>query len=163
MLSWPWLRAKASSEVAEMLALGEQTVRDYRNQYLFKGMASLVYKAPPGRPSKLTKTQRQQLAEWIKASPQDCWLYLGMLEYADDSGPHLASLSAWSTIPTISRPYSRIWAFLIRKPGLSQIISMRPNASNGATLGGPRFCGKPGSTRPCCSLAMRPVLPSGAR
>jgi len=42
-------------------------------------MASLVYKAPPGRPSKLTKTQRQQLADWIKASPQDigytagCW------------------------------------------------------------------------------------------
>jgi transposase len=66
-------------EVAEMLCLGEQTVRDYRNQFLFKGMASLVYKAPPGRPSKLTKTQRQQLAEWIKARPQDsdytsgCW------------------------------------------------------------------------------------------
>jgi transposase len=31
----------------------------------------LVDKAPPGRPSKLTKTQRQQLAEWIKARPQD--------------------------------------------------------------------------------------------
>ena len=44
-------------EVAEMLSLGEQTVRDYRNQFLFKGMASLVYKSPPGRPSKLTKTQ----------------------------------------------------------------------------------------------------------
>src|ERR671930_2547173 len=49
------------SDVAEMLTLGEQTVRDYRNQYLFKGMASLVYTAPPGRPSKLTQTQRQQL------------------------------------------------------------------------------------------------------
>src|SRR5919201_985850 len=67
------------SDVAEMLTLGEQTVRDYRNQYLCKGMASLVYQAPPGRPSKLTKTQRQQLAEWIKASPPDvgytsgCW------------------------------------------------------------------------------------------
>jgi transposase len=66
-------------EVAEMLSLGEQTVRDYRNQYLFKGMASLVYEAPPGRPSKLTKPQRHQLAEWLKASPQDsgytsgCW------------------------------------------------------------------------------------------
>src|SRR5215813_623702 len=42
-------------DVAEMLSLGEQTVRDYRNQYLFKGMASVVYTAPPGRPSKLTK------------------------------------------------------------------------------------------------------------
>src|SRR5918992_3068127 len=66
-------------DVAEMLSVGEQTVRDYRNQYLFKGMASLVYQAPPGRPSKLTQTQRQQLAQWLKASPQDsgytsgCW------------------------------------------------------------------------------------------
>lgn len=66
-------------DVADMLALGEQTVRDYRNQFLFKGMASLVYKSPRGRPSKLTKTQRQQLAEWLKATPPDsgytagCW------------------------------------------------------------------------------------------
>jgi transposase len=59
-------------QVADMLGLGEQTIRDYRNQFLFKGMASLVYKSPPGRPSKLTKTQRQQLAEWIKGRPQDC-------------------------------------------------------------------------------------------
>jgi DNA-binding NarL/FixJ family response regulator len=33
-------------DVAEMLALGEQTVRDYRNQYLCKGLASLAYQAP---------------------------------------------------------------------------------------------------------------------
>jgi transposase len=66
-------------EVAEMLALGEQTVRDYRNAFLVKGVASLVYTQPPGRPSKLTKTQRRELAELIKASPQaagytsGCW------------------------------------------------------------------------------------------
>src|SRR5215510_4079006 len=72
-------QGQSVSNVAEMLSLGEQTVRDYRHQYLFKGMASLVYKAPAGRPSKLTKTQRQQLSEWIKARPQDagytsgCW------------------------------------------------------------------------------------------
>src|ERR687897_290082 len=64
-------QGQSVSEVAEMLGLGEQTVRDYRNQYLFKAMARLVYKSPPGRPSKLTKTQRQQLAEWIKGRPQD--------------------------------------------------------------------------------------------
>ena len=72
-------QGQSVSAVAAMLSLGAQTVRDYRNQYLCKGMASLVYQTPPGRPSKLTKTQRQQLAEWIKASPQDsgytsgCW------------------------------------------------------------------------------------------
>jgi DNA-binding NarL/FixJ family response regulator len=64
-------QGQSVSDVAEMLSLGEQTVRDYRNQYLCKGTASLVYQAPPGRPSKLTTTHRQQLAEWIKASPQD--------------------------------------------------------------------------------------------
>jgi transposase len=66
-------------DVADMLALGEQTVRDYRNQFLWKGVASLVYKHPPGRPSKLTKTQRKELANLIKAGPQasgytsGCW------------------------------------------------------------------------------------------
>jgi transposase len=66
-------------EVAEMLALGEQTVRDYRNAFLVQGVASLVYTRPPGRPSKLTKTQRRELAALIKASPQasgytsGCW------------------------------------------------------------------------------------------
>ena len=60
----------AVSEVADMLALGEQTIRDYRNQFLWQGVASLVYKRPPGRPSKLTKTQRQELADLIKAGPQ---------------------------------------------------------------------------------------------
>jgi transposase len=42
-------------------------------------LKGLPYKAPPGRPRKLTKTQRQRLVEWIKASPQvsgytsGCW------------------------------------------------------------------------------------------
>src|SRR6266545_3983865 len=57
-------------EVAEMLALGEQTVRDDRHAFLVKGVASLVDKRPPGRPSKLTKTPRKELADRIKVSPQ---------------------------------------------------------------------------------------------
>jgi transposase len=66
-------------DVADMLNLGEQTVRDYRNQFLIKGMASLAYKRPPGRPSKLSKTQRRELAQSLKAGPQaagytsGCW------------------------------------------------------------------------------------------
>ena len=42
----------AVRDVADMLALGEQTVRDYRNHFLWKEMASLAYKRFPGRPSK---------------------------------------------------------------------------------------------------------------
>jgi len=57
-------------DVAEMLHLGEQTVRDYRNRFLVPRMASLTYTHPPGRPSKLTKTQRRELAELMQAGPQ---------------------------------------------------------------------------------------------
>ena len=66
-------------DVAEMLNLGDQTIRDYRNQFLMNGMSSLVYKRPPGRPSKLSKTQRRELTQLIKAGPQaagytsGCW------------------------------------------------------------------------------------------
>jgi transposase len=62
-----------------MFGLGEQTVRDYRNHFLWQGIASLVYQRPPGRPSKLTKTQRKELAGWLESGPQaagytsGCW------------------------------------------------------------------------------------------
>src|SRR5918911_1184143 len=66
-------------EVSAMLGIGEQTVRDYRNRFLLKHLASLTYKRPPGRPSKLTKAQRRELADVLKAGPQaagytsGCW------------------------------------------------------------------------------------------
>jgi transposase len=66
-------------EVAEMLNLGQQTIRDYRNTFLLKGVSSLVYTRPPGRPRKLTPSHRRELANLIKAGPQaagytsGCW------------------------------------------------------------------------------------------
>ena len=66
-------------DVAEMLSVGEQTVRDYRNRFLLRRMASLPYRRPPGRPRKLTKAQRRELTDVIKAGPQaagytsGCW------------------------------------------------------------------------------------------
>ena len=38
-------------DVAEMLNLGQQTIRDYRNAFLLKGVASLGSTRPAGRPS----------------------------------------------------------------------------------------------------------------
>ena len=46
------------SAVADMLALGEQTVWDDLNCFLWQGVASLVSKRPPGRPSTRTTTRR---------------------------------------------------------------------------------------------------------
>jgi transposase len=66
-------------EVAERLGLGEQTVRDYRNAFLLQGTSSLESQRSPGRPSKLTKSQRRELADLIKAGPpaagytSGCW------------------------------------------------------------------------------------------
>jgi transposase len=66
-------------DVAERLPLGEQTVRAYRHRFLGQHRASLTYTPPPGRPSKLTTTQRRELAALIKAGPQaagdtaGCW------------------------------------------------------------------------------------------
>jgi transposase len=70
---------KSVDEVAAMLDLGAQTVRDYVNAFLYQGVASLSYQKPAGRPAKLTKTQRKELAALITAGPEaagyttGCW------------------------------------------------------------------------------------------
>jgi transposase len=66
-------------EVAQMLNRGAQTIRDSLNRFLWQGIARLVSQRPPGRPSKLTKTHRQELSALIAAGPQaagspsGCW------------------------------------------------------------------------------------------
>ncbi len=73
------IEGKSVAEVAEMLDLSEQSVRNYVKVFILKGLESLVYKRPPGRPSKLTKTQRKELAKLIDAGPEKagydcgCW------------------------------------------------------------------------------------------
>jgi transposase len=67
------------TDVAKVLGIGEQTIRDYVGAFLLRGIASLTYKRLPGRPPKLSKTQRKELADLIKAGPQaagyeaGCW------------------------------------------------------------------------------------------
>lgn len=67
------------SEVAILLNLSEQTVRHYFHAFILKGLHSLVYKRPPGRPPRLTKTQRKELAALIESGPEKagyecgCW------------------------------------------------------------------------------------------
>ena len=62
-------RGDSVAQVAQTFGLGEQTVRDYVHSFLKRGLASLKYKTSPGRRSKLTDRQRQQLKSWIKAGP----------------------------------------------------------------------------------------------
>lgn len=72
--------------IAQMFGLAEQTIRNWRNAFILKGSASLIYKKPPGRPAKLSKSQRQELKKLIEAGPQEagyasaCWTSLMVQE-----------------------------------------------------------------------------------
>ena len=99
-------------EIAAVLHLGAQTIRDYLAAFILKGMDSFQYKRPPGRPPKLTKTQQKELAELITAGPEAagyrsaCWtavmvqdliLYHFQVEYH----PHYIAnlLDQWVFVP----------------------------------------------------------------
>jgi len=64
------IEGKTVSEVAELLNLSLQTVYNYISALLLKRLDSLVYKQPPGRPSKLSKTQRKVLAKVLEQGPE---------------------------------------------------------------------------------------------
>lgn len=70
---------KDVSEVAEMLNLSAQTVRNYIKTFLLKGVESLVYRFSPGRPAKLGVAQREKLSKVIDDGPEaagfdcGCW------------------------------------------------------------------------------------------
>ena len=80
------VNGKDDSEVAELLQLAERTVRNYVHAFLSHAAESLRYQPPPGRPSRLTKTQRKELAELITAGPEAagfasaCWTTLLLSE-----------------------------------------------------------------------------------
>jgi transposase len=66
-------------DIASILKMSTQTVRQVFYRYLSEGIKGLYSKRSPGRPSKLTKKQRKQLSEWIKSGPEKmgfvgaCW------------------------------------------------------------------------------------------
>jgi transposase len=62
-------RGESVAQVAQTFGLGEQTVRDYLQSFLKRGLSSLKYKTSPGRHRKLTAHQRQRLKSWVKAGP----------------------------------------------------------------------------------------------
>ena len=67
------------ADVASLLGLSGQTIYNYINAFLHKGINSLSYRRPPGRQAKLTKKERKELAELIKGGPEAagydcaCW------------------------------------------------------------------------------------------
>ena len=67
---------KSPEEVANILDLSRSSVYNYLKAFLLKGMNSLKYKRPSGRPPKLTKTQKKEVCKIIdtgtEAAGYDC-------------------------------------------------------------------------------------------
>lgn len=72
--------------VADTFGLAEQTIRNWWHAFLTKGVATLNYKKPAGRPAQLSKKHRQELKQIIAAGPQEagyaaaCWTSLMIQE-----------------------------------------------------------------------------------
>jgi transposase len=70
---------QAVGEIAQLLGVGEQTVRDWLHAFVHRGETSLAYRRPAGRPPKLRRCQRDDLLGWILAGPEAagdptaCW------------------------------------------------------------------------------------------
>jgi transposase len=66
-------------QVSLSLSLCEQSVRNYVKAFLLNGRNSLIYRSSPGRPAKLTKTQKKELSRLVTAGPEaagyecGCW------------------------------------------------------------------------------------------
>ena len=64
------IEGKTVSEVAAAFKLSSQTIYNYISTFVLRRLASLVYQRPPGRPRKLSKTQRKVLAKLIERGPE---------------------------------------------------------------------------------------------
>ncbi len=70
---------KSVEATADILDISSSSVYNYLKAFLLKGLNSLKYKRPPGRPRKLTKTQRKELCQLIDDGPEaagydcGCW------------------------------------------------------------------------------------------
>ncbi len=73
------VEGKSVDEVARILALSTQSVRNYFHAFILDGLASFVYHKPAGCPPRLTKTQKQELGDLLDAGPEKagydcgCW------------------------------------------------------------------------------------------
>lgn len=52
--------------------ISQQSVYNWLKEFIAYGWDSLEYEKAPGRPPRLTKSQKRKLSEWIEAGPETC-------------------------------------------------------------------------------------------
>ena len=66
-------------DIAVTLQISIETIRQSVHRFLLGGSSGMKSKSRPGRPSKLTKSQRKKLSKWIEMGPEKmgfpgfCW------------------------------------------------------------------------------------------
>jgi len=73
------IKGKSPKEVASIAQVSSESIRRWVKDFLLKRMKCFVFKKSPGRPRKLSKTMRRQLADILENSPEEqgyltaCW------------------------------------------------------------------------------------------
>jgi transposase len=68
-----------SEDIAEILKISMETIRQALHRYLLGGAKQMRSKSRPGRPPKTTKSQRRKISQWIEMGPEKmgfpgfCW------------------------------------------------------------------------------------------
>lgn len=65
-------RRMALASILSLWNVSGQTVYNWLHEFARDGWESLEYEKAPGRPPRLTKSQKRRLAEWIEAGPEAC-------------------------------------------------------------------------------------------
>lgn len=60
------------TEISQLLQVSGQAIRDWIKIYLLTGVVGLRSEKAPGRPAKLTKTQRKELTKLVEKGPEHC-------------------------------------------------------------------------------------------
>jgi transposase len=59
-------------QILSLWNVSQQSVYNWLNEFVRERWESVKYEKAPGRPPRLTKTQKRKLAEWIEAGPEAC-------------------------------------------------------------------------------------------
>lgn len=76
------IQGRSYVETAEVVGVTRQALYDWVRDLIVHGLESLTYRRSPGRPARLTKTQKRRLTELIDAGPEaagfatGCWTSL---------------------------------------------------------------------------------------
>jgi transposase len=71
------VEGRSANDIAEIMGLSEQCVRNYVSAFVLKGLDSLAYQRPSGRVPKLTKTQKRELGGLLDKGPEAAGYDLG--------------------------------------------------------------------------------------